>query len=224
MLRNFKEALRRQDWLALFMELIIVILGITIAYQLNVYQQKNALNEDKRVLLENLRIENRGNLEELSRSKQHFLKQPDQLIHLITLLQSPEPVIDSLRKSICLVYSWRYYTLNTGYLTTYIGGDIKASNELTSELIKLQYAYDELERASNLVESYRVENIYDYLFKHIDTTRDSEYFDVEALQEVSFINQVAFLMGFEREHRTKFVTALQQIHTIDSLLNVKLRY
>ncbi len=61
MLRNFRRALQRQDWLAFFIELIIVILGITIAYQLNVYQQENALHEDKRLLLENLRVENRGN-------------------------------------------------------------------------------------------------------------------------------------------------------------------
>ncbi len=148
--------------------------------------------------------------------------QPDQLIHLITLLQSPEPVVDSLRKSIYLMHAWTYYTLNTGYLTTYISGTIKANNELTSELTKLQYAYDELEWASNLAESYRIENIHDYLFKHIDITGDSECFDVEALQEVSFVNQTVVLAGLEQEHRAKLISALQQIQTVGSLLSTEL--
>jgi hypothetical protein len=40
--RRLRAALKRQDWLAYLIELVIVVLGITIAYQLNVFQQKSS--------------------------------------------------------------------------------------------------------------------------------------------------------------------------------------
>lgn len=39
-IRRAAQIIRKQNWAAILIELIIVVLGVTIAYQLNLYQQK----------------------------------------------------------------------------------------------------------------------------------------------------------------------------------------
>ena len=41
MLKRIREALKRQDWTAVFIELMIVVLGVMIAFQVSEWSAKN---------------------------------------------------------------------------------------------------------------------------------------------------------------------------------------
>ena len=222
MIRHVREALRQQNWLAYFIELIIVILGITIAYQLNLYQQERAIKQERRLLIENLQLENSSNIHELDTVMQHFISQPEKLSQLVRLLQSADAPADSVQDLLYLLYSWHYYTLNTGYLATYINGNVKVDDELTGELMTLQYNYNELKTAADLAERFRLDNIHNYLFDVIDITNHDEFRDRKVLSNVGLINRASILVGIENEHRYKYRMALEQAQTLDSMLTAKL--
>ena len=224
MFNRLRQAFQRQDWLAYLIELLLIVLGITIAYQLNVYAQENATQEFKRRLLENLRAENQQNQQELEDEAKHFDVLPDrlkQLQHWITQKKSP---LDSVSEELYLVYSWTYYTLNNGYLAHYANSNVRTNNNaLENELLRLQYTYQNLAQIADLAKTYRIEEINAYLVDRIDySSGELTASEMQTLQTPPFINRLVLLTSMEQEHRRLYQEAMQQVNEVDSLLSVEL--
>ena len=222
---RLRKAFQRQDWLAYFIELLLIVLGITIAYQLNVYQQREALEEAKYSLLGNLYNENKRNYEELEETAQHFESLPGRLEYLVELLQEKVISIDSVQQHLYITYSWTYNTLNTGYLNNYINSNSKIDDLLDSALFQLQYDYRELIISSDLAKDYRLDHIHPFLVDKLtyfgDSISDQE---LNALKDKAFLNRIIILDAIEIEHLRTYQNALNQIETVDSLIADQLHH
>lgn len=221
--RNLRDAFRHQDWLAYLIELVIVVLGITIAYQLNIYQQNLGEQKRKDALLENLRVENKQNYDEFFEYKQQFSERPLQLDQLIELLDNQE--LDSLAQNesltnilLYVVATSVYYSIRESYLNTYLGNGSEMKNDtLTSEVIKLQSYYNDLNFIWKSIHEYRLNKIND--FTEIAYDRTTKKYDFEALKNNVFLNRIYILSGMESEHAKVFREALTQMEIVNSLLS-----
>jgi len=222
--RKLRTALKHQDWLAYFIELIIVILGITIAYQLNVFQQKSGEKKMKAVLLENLRLENQQNYEDFNDYKGNFLSRPVKLNQLIEMfdnqdinhLQQNDEVVQLLN----LVESSVYYPIRESYLNTYLGNISEMKNDnFTRELIRLQSIYQDLNFLWKGIHEYRLDKIHN--FTEIAYDRKTNKYDIELLQDKVFMNRLSILAAIEGEHARMFSESLKQMEKVDSLLNLE---
>ena len=222
---RLRKAFQRQDWLAYFIELLLIVLGITIAYELNVYQQREVLEEAKYSLLGNLYNENKRNYEELEKTAQHFKSLPDRLEYLIELLQDEASIIDSVQQHLYITYSWTYYTLHTGYLNNYISSNTKTNHLLDSALLQLQYDYRELTVSSDLAKDYRLDHVSPFLVDKLTYFEDSiSNQALDALKDKAFLNRVVILSAIETEHLRVYQNALNQIKTVDSLIADQLHH
>lgn len=229
--RRLRTALQRQDWLAYLIELVIVVLGITIAYQLNVYQQHSSEQKMKAALLENLRVENQRNYEELHLIKSKSPHLSLKMQRLIELLEKEEIAyntstsltkleLDTINQFLHLVKRRSYYVMRDSYLTTYLNFMSKTGvDQLSNELFNLQSLYKELGMGVANIIDYKNQKLLDYLDGAFD--RSSNSYSLSSLRNNSFRNKVMMLTIMENEQQRIFNIVVKQVEKIDSLLSLK---
>ena len=88
--------IQKINWKIYLMELVIVILGITIAYQLNIVYEDRVNHKLELSALENLKKENEINLEEFESLELYRERITDRTVKLGKLLKNPPLVKDSV--------------------------------------------------------------------------------------------------------------------------------
>ena len=65
LLQRIRKQWNKQDWVGILIEFILLIIGITVAFQLNVSQQNSNQKRQINSLVEKVQIENEINIDEL---------------------------------------------------------------------------------------------------------------------------------------------------------------
>ena len=217
-LSKLKRLLQKRDWFAYLVDLLIVILGITIAYQLNVVQQENETRTTRTRLLQDLQAENAQNINDFRVSAGYYHQLGDQLLRLSVLLENDTVPIDTLNAYIPYAVNWRYYTIAESYLNTYLNASKELGlSQLTADLLKLQSLYRDLGLLWQLPRDYRLHTLDGYFARGIDY-RTNKIIDVSLLRQKEFVNRIVFLSYIEREHARVYFEALRQMEKVDSLM------
>lgn len=224
-LERLRDKLKRQDWTAVTIELLIVILGITIAYQLNSYQQRSESNEAQETLKEKLRLENNKNLASFSEISGLAERTPKSLglyVRYLDSLSANRPSVFDGTPSVNLRYFERAvssfsYPIKDQHLKAYLATspDIRES-ELAAELLNLESNFEDLREIRALLLDYRIDYIWEYTDRAYD--RDEGTVDLEVMTDNIVRNRLFKLSNIESEHLYLFSLAVRQMERVDSLL------
>lgn len=211
--------LKSASFLTYVMEIFIVIFGITVAYQANVYYEDRKDDKLEIAAIEKLHTENDSNIEEfksLVDSRQKLEEDTRQLArvlftegnllstelshYLFDINQTHKPRIH---------YEGLNFYLNTNYNDKH--------SDLKSELVSLKNYYIEL--TSLLADYVRMKEKYygEFLVSEVDFGEE-KILSLEKIESVEFKNLVVNLLSNEIDLNTLFETAYQKSVQIDDIL------
>lgn len=218
MFRRFKKAWLKQDWPAFIIEFFIVILGIVIAYQINVYRQ--SVEQEKYVtdLKRALAKENKQNLEVLETVRYQTLRNPDNIERFLTLVKG-EANTDSLNRYSSSILNVQYMNINDSFLNYFLENiDKTKQDEIIDNLIKLQNLYLDLHFIlEGTIIPYRIKLISEDLISSVDLN-NFEFTTDNRLNTQSVVNKLYLLKAMEEEHRRILNLTYDQVLLIDSIL------
>jgi len=154
MFRKVKQAVQQQNWLALLLELLIVIIGVSVAYQLSVWQNQRNSQQQVKDLMANIHSENQRNYHELSKLMGWYEAVPERLSKLQSFLEEKESPVDSVLNYLSASISLHYYSLNDAYLNRYVANNLRYDPQIDSLLLELQLPYPVVPEMSNLEREY----------------------------------------------------------------------
>ncbi len=175
------------------MELLIVVVGVSIAFQLNVWNDSRKKHAAEGQILQNFIVEN-------------TLNQVDSLILegvieknslLIELLSSEESEADSIRLILADLYSLSWADLATTHLDNYLEFESETS-PLNEEMLLLKTNYSSTEHLIEMYLAQKQEKYSDYLSDVVDISNGLAVVDREKLYNVQFRNNLVILYFYEK--------------------------
>lgn len=150
-LRRFVEALRRQDWLTVTLELLIVVIGIFIGLQADAWNESRKERALERAHLEQLHSDLGYNAQQLEDLAAHHSESADELKFAVTVIMRGR--IDPAETE---RFKWALMTMKRypppeirtgGYDTMIAAGDLSVLRdlELKTRLVELRAALDTMD-------------------------------------------------------------------------------
>lgn len=212
----------RADFKAYSMELVIVIVGITAAFQLQIYNEKRVNRQIEINSLSNLKKEIEINIEEFKSLEEyreditsHSMELLEALTsgpitnefaseHLFKLVRTSTPDLQNQATRAYLESNWSYTNI-----------------ELKNELLLLQTQLQELQELSSGYKDRKQSKFMDFLFSEVDFPAFT-IISMKAINSLTFKNIIWNQTSDEYELNRLYDLASAQLHKVDSLLTVSL--
>lgn len=137
--------LKKLNWKVYLMELLIVIVGITIAYQVNIYYEKGLNRQLELTSIENLRKENEINLEEFRSLDGYRKRISSETRSVVTLLRQKKVLKDSVEAHLFYLARTSTPDLQQEASNFYLNNNYSNANlKLKNELLILKTYLQEL--------------------------------------------------------------------------------
>lgn len=204
------------------MELVIVIVGITAAFQLQIYNEKRVNRQIEINSLSNLKKEIEINIEEFKSLEEyreditsHSMELLEALTsgpitnefaseHLFKLVRTSTPDLQNQATRAYLESNWSYTNI-----------------ELKNELLLLQTQLQELQELSSGYKDRKQSKFMDFLFSEVDFPAFT-IISMKAINSLTFKNIIWNQTSDEYELNRLYDLASAQLHKVDSLLTVSL--
>lgn len=204
-------------------EIILVVIGILLALQINNWNETRKIENLNRIMLRQLQEENEANLEVLSRDKAF----QDTIITTITgfmdyLRTGMEP-LDTLKLRIYLasLSNSTSYSFSENYLLSYINANQQEQTELSRQLVELHSYQDDLHYISEKSLENRLGNFFGYLEETVNFY-DLTIEDYSIFSTLKFRNRIAMIRALEFESNQQYFRTLKQEQKVDSILKAYL--
>ena len=200
-------------------EIVLVVIGILIALQINNWNELRK-NEDNTVLmLRQLREENSSNISELLEGKIYRDSLASRTRKFITFLKNEDSIkqIDRIKFHLSLMLQSESYSFSENALLRYINSNVKENSILTTELVELQSYQKDLTYISVKAMDERFKNVFDFLIKDVDYST-LEIHSLETLKSFEFRNKLNLTFVIENTVSEQFNRTLKQEQKIDSIL------
>ncbi|MCW5518114.1 hypothetical protein [Muriicola sp. Z0-33] len=219
--RNMNNSQLKHNWLAFFVELIIVFLSVSVAFQLNVKKAQSDERSMKIYLIKNLKAENQTNLDEFNLLSSYRKYSEDEVKALLNLLVSNNLELDrhKIENSIMNIINIREERIQTAYLDAYLNNYLK-DYTLNTELLKLKSTLQELIDHRKRYYDWKKEHLWEYLIEDIDLV-NSKIISYEKISNIQFRNSLMFLLALEKGQELLHRLALEQMKLIDEKLQIK---
>jgi hypothetical protein len=204
-------------------EVILVVIGILFALQINNWNEARNIRALNRILLLQLQEENQSNINVLMQDK----ASQDTIISTISgfmnFLRTDMDPLDTLRlrKYLAGLSSTTSYSFSENYLLSYINANQREQTELSRQLVELHSRQEDLHYISEKNLEDRLENYFGYLEETIDFY-DLTIKDYSIFSTLKFRNRIAMIMALESECNKQFFNTLEKQKTVDSLLRAYL--
>lgn len=171
-LRTLKKRIKEQNWFAVILEVIMVILGVTLAFQINSWNENRKDRIAEEHILNGLYHEFLAAEKEITadmKSRNHYIR-TQRVIEQIRLNHSQVP-LDSVRQIVENLASYRYYTPTHPILQdlqTSGRFDLIESAEVRDQLSSYLQEKDRLAVIEERERSFVANYIEPYLTKHLD--------------------------------------------------------
>ena len=179
------------------MELLIVVVGVSIAFQLNVWNDTRKSTEIEDLLLQNFISENRLNQSEIdstvSRMEYTLKANPE----LIEMLKNDQADIDSIRLIMAGLYSISWPDLSSTHLNNYLEFE-SAISPLKEEMLVLKTHYISVEDLLDVYIDQKQRKYFDYLSDVLDMTDGLKLVNKEKLRDVKFRNNLLIIFFYEK--------------------------
>lgn len=142
---RLQRLLKKLNWKIYLMELIIVIVGITIAYQVNIYYEKGINRQLELTAIENLRKENQINLEEFKSLEAYRKRISSETRSVFQLLGKQDVIKDSVEAHLFYLVQTSTPDLQQEASNFYLNSNYSNANlALKNELLTLKTYLQEL--------------------------------------------------------------------------------
>jgi len=213
--------LQKQNWMAYIIELIIVILGVSVAFQLNVRKSQFDEKSMKNYLTNNLIAENQTNLDEFNLLSSFRKDSEDEVKVLLNLLVSNNLELNKykIENSIISIINIREEPIQTAYLEAYLNNYLE-DYTLNTELLKLKSTFQELIGHRKRYYDWKKEHLWEYLIEDIDLV-NNKILSFEKIGKIQFRNSLMFLLALEKGQEMLHRLAIEQMKLIDKKLYLK---
>ena len=200
-------------------EVILVVIGILIALQINNWNENRKYNKNNTLMLQQLLEENKVNYLKLKDDKDYRDSLGTKLNRLVTFIKEKDIVKNEnkLKFHLLPLFQSTSYTFSENYLKRYINSNEQEHSILTRELIQLLTNQNDLTYISEKSLESRFENFYDVLVKDLDF-QTFEIKSFELLKSFEFRNKIIMLSIIEKEVENQFNQTIKQQRKIDSII------
>ncbi len=215
--------LKKNNFLTYVMEIFIVIFGITVAYQLNIFYENQKDNRLEIAAIDKLHTENESNIAEFKSLIEDRLRLEDDTRQLARILFSGGNLEDdSISHYLFDINQTHRPRIQYEGLNFYLNTNYNDKNtDLKNELISLKNYYIELRE---LVTDYvRMKEKYygEFLVSEVDFGEE-KILTLNKIKSVEFKNLVVNLLSNEIDLNTLFESAYQKAVDIDAIVEEKL--
>ena len=201
-------------------ELILLIVGITIAYQLNLRQERRSIQKDQVQLLGNIYLENEINLDDFKESFSDRDTLDDTIFNFHQLLNKDSSRISNelLEHYLEIIFKTSTAAFHHKYLSAYLEDKARYKDKkLTIELIKLEALIANLEDGSTYILDYKMQHFYQGLKDIVD------FYDIRVKQRshlfsLSFKNTIYLLQELEEGQNYRMEETFAQMNKVKEML------
>ena len=206
------------------MELVIVILGISIAYQVNVYYEQGLNRQLELTAIENLRQENEINIQEFKSLEAYRERITNKSVALMKLLKQAQPISkDSAEAYVFWLVQTSTPDLQQEASNFYLSSNYGNSNlELKNQLLTLKTYIQEL---MDMSEGYKDRKYADYMRFLQDAVDFDErkVVNLEKIRSVSFKNIIWNQTSDEFELNRLYKQATKKLDEVQLLVEEVLK-
>jgi hypothetical protein len=185
------------------MELIIVVVGVSIAFQLSVWNDDRKSAETENHLLQNFISENNLNKVEIDSTIKNIDYNIDANPYLIKLLQLQDPDMDSVRIIMARLYNISWPDITSTHLNNYLGYE-SGTSQLKEEMLVLKTLYVAVDELTGVYIQQKQGKYFDYLSDAVDMTDGLKVVNKEKLLNVKFRNNLLIIYFYEKSLQTTF--------------------
>jgi hypothetical protein len=200
------------------MELLIVIVGITIAYQVNIIYEKGVNHQLEITAIENLRKENEINLEEFQSLEAYRERITRESSQLSKLLSGPNVSKDSVDKHIFFLVQTSTPDLQQEASDFYLSSNYSNANlELKNELLTLKTYLQEL---LSMSEGYKDRKNSDFMLFLRDAVDfpERQVVNMKKIQSLEFKNILWNQVSDEHELNRLYTQASEKLDQVQALV------
>jgi hypothetical protein len=186
-------------------EIILVVIGILFALQINNWNEERQNKARSAVMLEQLQKENSTNLEMLLQDRSHRDSMLVAITDFILFLRSGtlEEENEKLLYYLQRMAQSESYSFSQNYLLRYINFNAQHHSELTGELVRLNSNQKDLEYISEKALDMRLNDFFKFLGKEVDFT-DLAIQSYDLLSSLEFRNNIILIRAVETEVSNQF--------------------
>lgn len=176
-------------------ELIIVVLGVSIAFQLSVWNENRNNRRLENELLKDLAYENSINKLDCEEAKLALKKTNELTLELINILSNKNSSIDTIRIKLAALFSISWPDLSTTHLENYL--EFKSNNsELKTDILRLKTQYIAFKDLNNQYIEIKKIEYFNFLSKVVDFSNFA-ILDETRIRGVEFKNQLILIVSYE---------------------------
>lgn len=176
-------------------ELIIVVLGVSIAFQLSVWNESRNNRRLEIELLKDLAYENSINKSDFEDGRQTLKTTNDITLKLITSLSTDTTSIDTIRTQLAPLLNISWPDLSTTHLENYL--QFKSNNsELKTDILRMKTQYTSFKDLNNQYIEIKKIEYFNFLSKVVDFSNFT-ILDENKIRGVEFKNQLILLVSYE---------------------------
>ena len=204
-------------------EIILVVIGILIALQINNWNEHRKAKENERVLLQKLKEENLLNLSSLEDHVMYRDSITSIIDRFLILLNKStlEKNQDKIENYLDEVLASSVYTFTQSNLVNFLRTNNNKSSSLSRELTTLQFYEKDLELASTKGVDIKIKNVFETLDNSIDFATGN-IINFRTLKSLQFRNKMLLISSVEYEISIQFKKTYHQIKKVDSLITKRL--
>ena len=179
------------------MELLIVVVGVSIAFQLNVWNDERKSAETEKYLLQNFSSENQLNKIEIDTTLLNLNYTIEANPSLISKLKVQDPNMDSVRIIMGRLYTISWPDITSTHLNNYLGHE-SGTSLLKEEMLVLKTHYISVDELIDVYIQQKQEKYFDYLSDAVDMTDGLRVINKEKLLNVKFRNNLLIIYYYEK--------------------------
>lgn len=210
--------LKKFNWKVYLMELVIVIVGITIAYQVNIYYEKGLNRQLELTAIENLHKENEINLAEFRSLENYRIRISSETRRVVTLLRQKHIVKDSVEAHLFKLVQTSTPDLQHEASNFYLNSNYSNANlELKNELLTLKTYLQELMSVSSGYQQSKSEDFFKFLRNAVDFPA-RKIVDMDKITSLEFKNILWNQGSGEIELNRLYKQATEKLREVQNLV------
>lgn len=181
------------DWKYIIIEIIIVTVGITIAFQLNNWNESRKAKSREAYFINSFYDENRENLENIEAlitNSETVLKEVDTLVNILIKDEYTDLRVKEKTQSLFTMYGFAPNTLTFENLQSSYGFELIQDIQLREKILKTYKKFSECKLSNESVNNYIASNVHPFILNNINF-RPSVPLDLNQKEKLAFYNIVA---------------------------------
>ena len=205
-----------------FIELIIVVLGVSIAFQLNVWNDSRKIKKVEDQLLDNFYAENNYNIRDSDSSAFYKRANVETGLALIEILKKPDPSLDSARIYMGQLYEISWPNFTTTHLENYLDFTT-GSTPLREEMLNLMARVEAIRELGQKYIDLKQEKYFDYLSDAVDMNDNLIIVRKDKVLSIEFTNNLMLIVAYEQSMSEVLDEIEQSQHKLDSLIKTRMK-